>query len=445
MRTPRPAFARLLLFCVMVISACSNPLPVEPTPLPTALTPMPPATPTAFQPPEITLSFTDIQWLYSPSLGHWELIGVVFNEEPFAIDNVRIEIEIPGTESTPDKTYSGSTVPAVIQPSGEAVFNIPLPGVTTERVIEPVYMGEMAVSDSPIRVDVQINEWRSLPDGRLQGLGMIKNFGEHLLNVHSIQLLLYNDEGTPLALAGGDHFKAALAPQGSNPFSATFETTNRPDSYKAFIDANPELLPPNPPLKLAGTSQREKSGLEGFYYLGAIENEGVTPWWVVLDINYSIQGKILGLDSIEYPFPINPGEQEEFVLDPARVLPPSILETLNFDALDIDVQIDQWKSLPILTPWKTIPVSISQFERIGSRLYLRGTVINNRESVLSESLVHLRVLDVYGRVRALGWKILPETLDPDTQRTFDLDFRLPDDIDLNLVEFDLRAYASEEE
>ena len=435
----------MVLFCVMVISACSNPVPVEPTPPPTADTLMSPATPTAFQPPEITLSFTDIKWLYFPSLGYWELIGVVHNEEPFAIDNVRIEIEIPGTERPPDKTFSSSTVPTVIQPSGEAVFKIPLPGITTESVIEPVYTGEMAVSDSPITVDVQIQEWRTLPDGRRQSLGMIENLGDHLLNVHSIHLLLYDDEGTPLALAGGDHFKAALAPQGSNPFSAIFETTIRPDSYKAFIDANPELLPPNPPLKLAGTLQREQSGLEGFYYIGAVENEGVTPWWVVLDINYSIEGKMLGLDSIAYPFPINPREQAGFVLDPARVLPPSILETVNFDELDIDVQIDQWKSLPTLTAWNTIPVSISQFERIGSRLYLRGTITNNREIVLSESIVHLRVLDVHGRVRALGWKILPEMLDPDTQRTFDLDLRLPDDIDLNLVEFDLRAYASQEE
>jgi len=146
------------------------------------------------------------------------------------------------------------------------------------------------------------------------------------------------------------------------------------------------------------------------------------------------------LDTINVPFPILPGQRLPFVIDPAS-LPPELLTTLDPDLLEVQVHIDPWKTLPTLDPWTSLPVSITQFEQIGSRLYLRGGITNSTDGGVSESAVLIRILDVLGRTRATGWTNPLGPIDPEGEMVFDQSVLIPDGIDLNLLEFDVLAYG----
>jgi hypothetical protein len=328
----------------------------------------------------------------------------------------------------------------VMQPSTDALFYISVPDIEDQTEYEISYSAERSDVHLPTSIMVEINEWRARSDGRLEALGEVENRGDHLIYLQAVHILLYDEMGFPLGVAVSDHLLPALAPMSSNPFSVSFEASVQVDSWDAYVDASPELLPPNSPIDLEDHFRLERTHQGGFYYVGEIENEGVTPWWIVFDITYEFDGRMLGLDTIHVPFPILPGQRLPFVIDPST-LPAELLASIEPDLLEVHVHLDPWKTLPTLDPWVAIPVSITQFEQIGSRIYFRGGVLNSTEEAISESAVLLRILDVRGRTRAAGWTSPLGSIGPEENLPFDLSVLVPADVNHNLLEFDILAYG----
>ena len=433
--------ATLGLFLLGLILTSCNPKPlIEPTIPPATNTPPSTPKPIPSQPPDIELSISEVHWVQSPASHQWRLIGIIVNQEDYPVESVQLTVTLVENNSSSGLPLMGSTNPTVIQPSAEAVFQILVPDITGQTEYDIGYSAQRSDTRPPTSVLVEVNEWRERSDGRLEALGEVENRGEHLLNLQAVHLLLYDETGYPLGVAASDHLLSTLAPLSSTPFSVSFETSIKVDSWDGFVDANPELLPPNSPLKMGGKIRLERTQQGRFFYIGEIENEGVTPWWLVINIVYEYDEVILGLDTINVPFPILPGQRLPFVIDPAS-LPPELLTTLDPDLLEVQVHIDPWKTLPTLDPWTSLPVSITQFEQIGSRLYLRGGITNSTDGGVSESAVLIRILDVLGRTRATGWTNPLGPIDPEGEMVFDQSVLIPDGIDLNLLEFDVLAYG----
>jgi hypothetical protein len=429
-----------LVLLYLILAACSSRPLVEPT-IPRATdTPASTPKPIPSQPPDIELSISEVHWVLSPASHQWGLIGKIVNQEDFPVESVQLTVTLDEDNSSSGLPLVGSTNPTVIQPSAEAVFQILVPGITGHTEYDISYSAQRSDAPPPISVLVEVNEWRERSDGRLEALGEVENRGEHLLNLQAVHLLLYDETGFPLGVAASDHLLSTLAPLSSNPFSVSFEAPVHIDSWDGFVDANPELLPPNSPLNMGGEIRLERTQQGRFFYIGEIENEGVTPWWLVIKIVYEYDEVILGLDTIIVPFPILPGRRLPFVIDPSS-LPPELLNALDPDLLEVQVHIDPWKTLPTLDPWTSLSVSITQFEQIGSRLYLRGEISNSTDGGLSDSAVLIRILDVQGRTRGTGWTDPLGPIDPDGTMAFDQSVLVPDGIDLSLLEFDVLAFG----
>lgn len=429
-----------LVFCLWTLSACGTSVLVEPTaPASTntpGASPQPPPAPT----PGVDLSFSNPRWIESKKTGGWDLIGTVVNQEDFPVEEVLLNLVLTGSNQQEVFTLTSASIPATLQASSEALFRFQLPGGMAPSDFELSYTAKRSENTLPTVIRVNVLERRPTPDGRLVIRGEVENLGEHLLQLRSVFILLLDDQGLPLGIAASEHLLPDLAPHSTNPFIASTEAFIEADSWNAFVDASPDLLPPSSPLDFVGDFSFETTAQQQPFILGQVENRGVTPWWLYLNIVYRMEGQVLGMDTLELPFPLPPGERIAFVLDPSQSLPPEMLVPENLHRIEIQTHIDPWRTLPSIEELLSIPVALTQFEPIGNRLYLQGEITNNLAVALSRPAIYIAI-DLNGKTRAVGWEGPLEDLAVGDSQTFNLNLLVPKNVDLNLIEFDLRTFG----
>ncbi len=392
--------------------------------------------------PQFEIEWLDATWIQSEATAETHVIGKITNMEDFPLENVQIMIHLNNRDDAEGSTFSTTTIPGIIQPATEALYQFSLPEGFHQAEYSMSFTAERSTTGLPVLVDVNMIEWRQLPDGSSEALGEVVNLGDHLLNLKAIAMYLYDENEQPLGVAWSDRLVSTLPPQAAVPFSASFNRSIKLDSWEAFVDASPELLPPQPPLRLTDSSRMEKTHQGGFYYIAEVLNEGVTPWWPVMDITYRYQDGIIGLDTLAIPLPLGPDSSLFFSVDPQQVIPGELLSRTEADAITLEIAIDPWRSLPTLTTWIPLVVEITQFEPIGGRLYIRGVITNPHDSMVANPVTKLAILDVFGRTRAVGWRTLSDMLEPGTSIRFEMDLLIPENVDLNQVEFDLLAHGA---
>jgi hypothetical protein len=397
--------------------------------------------PTPSPTPSVALSFEEFDWIEPSGIHPWRLIGTIINQETFPVDHVMIHLFMPDSNPLGGLTFSASSVPSVIQPSQSGFFQIELPMNTAPTDFTLGYSAERSMDASPVNIQADVLSWRESPDGRLVALGQVENQGDHLLHLMAIHLVLYDDKGQVVGVASSDHLIPALSPQNTSPFHVSSDLSAEIDTWKFFIEASPALLPPSPPLVFQDKLQLERTAQGQPFFIVKVENQGVTPWHMVLQVVYSLEARVIGLDSIKLPFPLPPREQIDFVIDPARSLPQDFITEDQIEQVEIRLDLDPWKTLPTVQEIITLPVTITQFEPIGNRLYLQGEITNPRTEPITKAAIYLRILDLRGRTRASGWVETMEALGAGENQGFKLDLLIPGSIDLNLVEFDVRSFG----
>ena len=430
-----------LVFICLALTACTANVPVEPTGPAATQTPTEQPRPSPSSTPSVDLSISKTHWLGSPEMGEGMLIGTITNLESFPVGDVLISLHQKGSKTSEELFLTSSPIPAQIQPSMEALFYFTFPYNSAPTDLTLSYIANRADSDPPTDVQVEVLDQRETSEGRLLIRGEVKNQGDHLLRLQSVHILLLDEQGETLGIAVSEHLLPALPPNGHNPFIASADAYLEADSWKAYVNASPALMPPIPPFEF-GTGLKTEATTQGQpYFLGEVENQGVTPWWMVLNVLYLMEDEVLGLDTLELPFPIPPRDRIPFVLDPSRSLPPDIL--IEGDPGDIEIQmvVDPWKALPSIDSQITIPISITQFEQIGSKLYLQGVVTNTQATPVSDTAAFITVYDVQGRTRAVGWSEPLGDLRAGDTKSFRVNLLIPKELDLTLTEFDVRAFG----
>jgi hypothetical protein len=435
-----PTPFRLLLIS-LALAGCIPTALVEPSSLQSTQTTSPTSIPTPSPTPSVALSFEKFDWIKPSGIHPWRLIGTITNQESFPVEHVTVHFSVPDSEYPGGFVLTAPTVPSVIQPSQSGFFQIELPVDSTPDDFTLSYTAQRSMDASPVNTRVDVLTWRESTDGRLVALGEVENQGDHLLHLMAIHLVLYDDKGHALGVASSDHLVPALSPRNANPFQASSDLSIEIDTWKAFIEASPALLPSSPPLIFQDKLQIERTSQGLPFFIGQVENQGVTPWGLVLQVVYSMEDRVIGLDSIESPFPLPPRGQIDFVIDPTRSLTPDCLKEAQIEQVEIQLEPDPWKTLPIVQELITLPVTITQFEPIGNRLYLQGEITNPGTKTLAQTTVYVRILDLRGRTRASGWSQPIELLGANETQTFNLDLLIPGEIDLSLVEFDVRSFG----
>lgn len=440
-KTPIRVSCLWLVLISSALSTCSPSVPIEPTgPASTqAPTAQLQASPSAT--PSVNLSISPPQILNSPGTAEETLVGTILNLESFPVGEVLIHLHRNGSMNSEEPILTTAPIPSQIQPSMEALFYFKLPDNSVASDFNLSYSASPSDRDLQTDVLVEIHGQRETFEGRMQIQGEVINQGDHLLRLQSVHILLENELGTPVGLAVGEHLLPTIPPNGGTPFIASTNNYFEADSLEAYIDVSPALMPAMPPLEFGAGLKTETTGQGQTYFLGQVENQGVTPWWMVLNIIYLIEDEMLALDTLQLPFPIPPRDGVPFVLDPSRALPPDVLINGDLEYLEIQMVVDPWKSLPSIENLITIPVSITQFEQIGSKLYLTGRVTNTQAKAVSHASTFITVYDIQGRTRAVGWSEPLGNLQAGESQNFRVDMLLPKDLDLTLTEFDVRAFG----
>ncbi len=420
---------------------CVSNFPMEPTSPPMAETPTTPTLPSPSPTPDVDLEVIEQYWFDSAYGSALELVGIIINRGEDSLEDVQITLEFPSLDGSGIKSFMTTSTPGTITPDAEAMVHFILPGSEAPEDYSLIFSGAASETITPAQVDVDILEYRQIPEGGLVILGEAHNGSDHLLHIKQIKLLLFDHEGEPLQIATSEHLLPALAPGDRDPFVAYAETSAIPEVWKAFIEASPDLLPSPPPLTFKLEPEPEQTAQGHPFYIGQIENQGVTPWWAQIIVLYSIEDKIVGMDTLRLPIPIPSKEQIPILLEPLNALPSNLLMDEFQDDLQLQYILDPWASIPSLVEPIPVPVSITQFEQIGSRLYVQGQISNPQDTRLSHAGILIRLLDLRGNVRSTAWNDPLEGIDPGHLRTFASNMPLPKDLDLSLVEFDIRGFG----
>ena len=437
--------SRVVTLCWLValcsaLAACDAAIPVAPTASTSTETPVTSATELSASPtPSVDLSISETHWVEFPQQGEWALIGTLTNREPHAVEEVMLSLQLPGSPSI--QTLETTPIPAQIQPSAEALFQFRLPDGSRPQDYALSYSAKISNDDSLLEIKVDVLERRQALDGGLMLLGEVQNQGAAFLHLKAVYILLLDYQDIPLGIAVSEHILPSLAPNDRSPFSASSASYIEADSWKAFVEAIPEKMPPALPLEITDGFNTETTARGYPFFLGFVENRGVTPWWLNLDVVYSQEGQMLGMDTLALPFPLPPRDRTAFILDPSQALPPATWLQEEPGKIEIQFYPDAWKSLPSLEEPFQIPVAITQFEQIGSQLYLQAELTNTLSVPVFDAVIYLRVNDVRGRIRTVGWSDSLQRLPAGETQNLRINLPIPKDLALNLAEFDVRAFA----
>jgi hypothetical protein len=428
----------LTLICLALI-ACGSGVPFEPTAPASRVSPTSSPQPSPSPTPSLDLWISDTYWVEFPNPGEWSLVGTVINREPYQVEDIQLNLQLNDSSPSGHLALKTSAIPAQLQPSGEALIQFHLPDGSLPSEYRLNISAIRSGPGSPSEQSIDLIQLRETQDGRLMISGEIENRGDHLLHLYSVHLLLLDDQDIPLGVAESQHLLPALAPNDSSPFSASVDVFIEAYSWKAFFVARPELMPPLPPLEIVGELSTEMTSQGQPFYLGQIENRGVTPWRLVLNIVYLLEGDVIALDTLVLPFPLPPRDRTAFMIDPSRSLEPEHLSKADLAQVEVQMSMDPWRTLPIIAEPVMMPVTLTQFEPIGSQLYLQGTVTNTHYTTLGNTSILFTIYDVRGRTRAVGWSELFGELDVGEAQSFNINLLIPKDLNINLTEFDVRA------
>lgn len=424
-----------------ILSSCAGNLPIEPTSVPEVAIPTTSTTASPSPTPDVGLKVLDQYWIHSQSGSTFELVGIVVNDGENSLEDINVTLELFSLDGSGTESFMTTSTPSALAPNAQALFHFILSGSEIPEDYSLIFSATESEIATSTQVDIDVLESRQNSDGELVILAEAINGTDHLLHLEQVQMLLFDHKGEPLQVATSKHLLPALAPDDRNAFIAYAETASIPGSWRAFVEASPDLLPSAPPLTVELEPQLLQTSQGHPFYLGQIENKGVTSWWAQFIVLYSLEDKPVGMDTLRLPIPIPPKDRISFLIEPSSALPSTLLTQENQKEILIQFILDPWASIPVLVEPLAVPVSITQFEQIGSRLYVQGQINNPHDTRLAHAGILIRILDLRGNVQSAAWNDPLEGIESGETRSFTANLPLPKDLDLSLVEFDIRGFG----
>ncbi len=172
---------------------------------------------------------------------------------------------------------------------------------------------------------------------------------------------------------------------------------------------------------------------------GAVRNAGDAPILPQVAIAVRAAGRPIGLEILQSSIPLQPGEILTFAADRFPGL-QATLEWADIEVADITLEIylEAEPVPPGAAATVLLPVSVLQFEAIGSNVFLRGTVSNPDSVPLRSASILISLRSTTGEPLSARWLELSAP-PAEAGMEFSVDMPLAAGIDPAMCEYDVRA------
>jgi hypothetical protein len=386
--------------------------------------------------PEV--AFSDLVVRHGNAQDAWIVLGTAHNESDSALESVGVFVQLVDAAGT---ATSESTVPlplSILQPGAVSPFMARLEQDDAPTAARASLESFQFSSETPADISLGDIYTTQAPDGVL-ALGTMQSNDTQPMRVRDV-VLAWRDRNRSLAgLAIASAPGAVIAPDGSLPWIAQAPGASLGTQFEVYAAVSAVDSAIESPLAVTdGPTWRVTSQGNGFA-TGAIRNAGDVPVLPQVAISVRAAGRPMSLEILQSSVPLQPGETLTFAADRF----PGLQATLRSADIKIhDVMLETYLDAQAVPPDTgaavVLPVSIDQFEVIGSNVFLSGTVSNPASLPLRSATILVSLRSTSGEPQSARWL---ELTPPPSQAgmEFSIDMPVAAGVDPAMCEYDVRA------
>jgi hypothetical protein len=431
--------ARLCLLGALILAACL-PTPIapgteEPTPAAALNTSALPATPVG---PLPELEFSGLVVQRGDSEGEWIVLGMASNGSSSALESVVLRVELVDAAGFVTSAATVWLPLSVLHPEAASPFMARLeqddPPAAARASLESFQFS----SETAANINLGDIYTTQAPDGVLV-LGTMQGNDTQPMRVRNV-VLAWRDRNRSLAgLTIASIPGAVIAPDGSLPWVAQAPGASPGTQFEVYAAASAVDSAIESPLVVTdGPAWRVTSQGNGFA-TGAIRNAGDVPVLPQVAIAVRAAGRPMSLEILQSNIPLQPGETLTFAADRFPGLQPSLRSAdIKIDDVMLETYLDA-QPVPLDTGAAVIlPVSVHQFEAIGSNVFLSGTVSNPASLPLRSAEIFVSLRSTTGEPQTARWlELTPPPSEAGME--FSIDMPVAAGVDPAMCEYDVRA------
>jgi len=401
-----------------------------PTPAEHAATPSIPAPAIAF--PEIVLV---------PGVGYTPsaVLGLARNDSRAAVQDVDISIDLLDASGAPIGTSAARLLLSNLQPGATSPFVASIPAGIDPAGARARLSVFAFSAQTQLDVAVEVVSAASAADEGTEVLGLVRSRGEQAAAVEDVILTWRAADGTLAGAARADLPASVLQAGASLPWIAGPVDAAPQMVFEAFVSAAPANPPFGAGLELASEPSWWLTAQNRGFASGAIRNPGPEAVLPEVAVLLTAQGELVGLEILRSSVPLAAGESLVFTAETFASLEDR-LRRLGVGMQDVAPQVvlgwtepEQPSPSPV-----SLPVTVRQFEVIGSRLFLSGAITHPGNELLASLMVFVTLRSTSGEPQTARWLSLAPPA-PGERIDFAIDLPLPKGADPAMSEYDLRA------
>jgi len=366
--------------------------------------------------------------------------GIAENQSEYPLTNIRIKVIL---QDSLEKTVTLSTslllqhlAPGESSPFLTEFTNVTLPASVSAEIIDwsigTFQRTSLELSEPEFQQDLSDETWVFFT---------ASNPTTSRVCLQSLWSGAFDPEGNLLAVNSQSYGNHVLDAGETRPYIMQF--TSMPDevTYEVFTDS----LPCNP------AAQDSNIGLDAVFsydaqgapfLTGSIINHDQVPTWTAAVLTLTGNTRVLSIIEIAPPVPLQPGEIFTFTTNsfPSLSL-KNLREQLQRGDVEINIELDPARTTAAYEDIARLAVNITSLESSGSKMILKGTLVNNQPQRVFQPSVLFKVTTTDGETITSGWVVTANQAEPDEETLFTLVLPVPEGADLRMSEHDLRAFG----
>lgn len=432
-----------MFFAALTIGSCSafpgmvqNPgpqktrSPITPTAIPSSPTPA----------PEIGLLSLNLIPGQAPDL--WQVIGRLINKAEFPLGGISVTVTLFGAEGVELDKATVPAIPASLLPAEEALFALNFAGTLDVVDTTAEIYAERIPRVRRAQGEIQNTTWQINSEGDTVILGQITNAGISQAKLRDLAVLMLDENQEPMGYAHLVASTTHIPPRESSPFIALADGGFEPDDLVFFLDMVVDTSPPELDLQFLEPPALQFTDQGMPFFLGSIHNPSSDWVWASGLLILENEDEMVGIAPITPPLPIQPGGIHYFTIQQFWGISPEILASEDaMRTLNAHASVEGVAPLAADETVSLLELSISQYEALGSIVFLRGVITNPDNTLIRQPSIYVTARNEEGLILSAGWGSPAELLEAGEAVDFELSLLLPREADPAMLEYDVIAFG----
>ena len=413
----------------------------NPGPQQTLSPPTPTAIPSSPTPaPEIDLLSLNLTPGQAPD--SWQVIGRLINKAEFPLGGISVTVTLLGVDGVELDKATVPAIPASLLPGEEALFALDFEGTLDVVDTTTEIYAERIPRIRRTQGEIRNATWQINSEGDTVILGQITNPGISQAKLHDLAVLMLDENHKPMGYANLMASSTHIPPRASAPFIALADGEFEPEDLVFFLDMVVDTSPPEPDLQFLEppTLQFTDQGVP--FFLVSIHNPSSDWVWASGLLILENEDELVGIGPINPPLPIQPGGIHSFTIQqfwgisPETIASEEAMRTLNAHA-----SVEGVATLAADETVSLLELRISQYEALGSIVFLRGVITNPDNTLIRQPTIYATARNEEGLILTAGWVSPAELLEAGEASDFELSLMVPREADPAMLEYDVIAFG----